>query len=169
MLRLGEQDKESNRMTLRRVHSYELRACNMIRQIIRSWTRGEGQRMAAALVLVCLGALGGGCATTEKKGPTYAEQVMNRPLPVTEGEKQQECCWLRGEIARQRALGGYGSAMQDLATLESRASKAGCVALRTDAQTGAPPASGSNYDTCYMRCKQFTNKSNDVCFDLCTK
>jgi hypothetical protein len=28
---------------------------------------------------------------------------------------------------------------------------------------------GSNYETCYMRCKQFTNKSNDVCFDLCTK
>jgi len=141
----------------------------MTRQTIRSWTRGEGQRMAAALVLVCLGALGGGCATTEKKGPTYAEQVLNRPLPVTEGEKQQECCWLRGEIARQRALGGYGTATQDLATLESRASKAGCAALRTDAQTGAPPASGSNYDTCYMRCKQFTNKSNDVCFDLCTK
>ena len=174
MVRFGEQDKEkylvigeSNRMTLR--HSYELRACEMIRQTIRSWTSGEGQRMAAALVLVCLGALGGGCATTEKKGPTYAEQVMNRPLPVTEGEKQQECCWLGGEIARQRALGGYGTAMQDLATLESRASKAGCAALRTDARTGAPPASGSNYDTCFMRCKQFTNKSNDVCFDLCTK
>ena len=141
----------------------------MIRETIRSWTRSEGQRMAAALVLVCLGALGGGCAATEKKGPTYAEQVMNRPLPVTEGEKQQECCWLRGEIARQRALGGFGTAMQDLATLESRASRAGCAALRTDAQTGAPPASGSNYDTCYTRCKQFTNKSNDVCFDLCTK
>jgi hypothetical protein len=94
---------------------------------------------------------------------------MNRPLPVTEAEKQQECCWLRGEMARQRALGGYGTATQDLATLESRASKAGCAALRTDAQTGAPAAGGSNFDTCYMKCKQFTNKSNDVCFDLCTK
>ena len=130
----------------------------MIRQRIRRWTGGKGLRMAAALVLVCLGALGGGCATTEKKGPTYAEQIMNRPLPVTEAEKQQECCWLRGEMARQRALGGYGSATQDLATLESRASQAGCAAIRTDAQTGAPPAGGSNFDTCYMRCKQFTNK-----------
>ena len=141
----------------------------MTRPTIRGWTRGERQRIAAALVLACLGALGAGCATTEKKGPTYAEQIMNRPLPVNEAEKQQECCWLRGEMARQRALGGYGSAMQDLATLESRASQAGCAAPRTDAQPGAPAASGGNFDTCYMKCKQFTNKSNDVCFDLCTK
>jgi hypothetical protein len=91
---------------------------------------------------------------------------MNRPLPVTEGEKQQECCWLRGEIARQRGLGGYGTAMQDLATLESRASKVGCPAAL---QTGAPEASGRNFDTCFARCKQFTNRSNDVCFDFCTK
>jgi hypothetical protein len=142
----------------------------MIRQTIRSWTRSEEQLTAAALVLVCLGALGGGCGTTEKKGPTYAEQVMNRPLPVTEGEKQQECCWLRGEIARQRGLGGYGTAMQDLAALESRASKVGCpAALRNDAQTGGPESSGRNFDTCFARCKQFTNRSNDVCFDFCTK
>ena len=141
----------------------------MIRRTLRSRTRGERRRLAATLVLVCLGALGGGCATTEKKGPTYAEQIMNRPLPVNDAEKQQECCWLRGEMARQRALGGYGTAMQDLATLESRASQAGCAALRTDAQPGAPAASGSNFDACYMKCKQFTNKSNDVCFDLCTK
>ena len=91
---------------------------------------------------------------------------MNRPLPVTEGEKQQECCWLRGEIARQRRLGGYGTAMQDLATLESRASKVECpAALRTD----APEASGRNFETCFARCKQGTNRSNDVCFDSCTK
>ena len=138
----------------------------MMRQTIRSWTRGEGQLTAAALVLVCVGALGGGCGTAEKKGPTYAEQVMNRPLPVSEGEKQQECCWLRGEIARQRGLGGYGTATQDLATLESRASKVGCP---TDAQTGAPEASGRNFETCFARCKQGTNRSNDVCFDFCTK
>jgi len=141
----------------------------MIRQTIRTWTRSEGGRRAAALVLVCLGVLGGGCATNEKKGPTYAEQIMNRPLPVNEAEKQQECYWLRGEMARQRALGGYGTAMQDLATLESRSSQAGCAAVRADAQPGAPAAGGGNFDTCYMKCKQFTNKSNDVCFDQCSK
>lgn len=141
----------------------------MMRQTLRSWTHGERQRMAVALVLVCLGALGGGCATTGNKGPTYAEQIMNRPLPVNDAEKQQECCWLRGEMARQRALGGYGTAVQDLATLESRASQAGCAALRTDAQPGAPAGGRGNFDTCYMKCKQYTNKSNDVCFDMCTK
>jgi len=139
----------------------------MIRQTIRSWTRAERQSAAAVLVLLCLSTLGGGCGTTDKRGPTYTDQVMNRPLPVSEAEKQQECCWLRGEIARQRALGGYGTATQDLATLESRASKVGCSG--TDAQTGAPEASGRNFDACFAKCKQFTNRSNDVCFDLCTK
>jgi len=134
----------------------------------RTWTCPE-RRLSAALLLVCLGILAGGCATTEKNAPTYAEQIMNRPLPVNEVDKQQECCWLRGEMTRQRALGGYGTAMKDLATLESRASQAGCAPVRTDTQGGAPATSGGNFDTCYMRCKQFTNKSNDVCFDLCTK
>jgi len=138
----------------------------MIRQTIRSWTRGNGKLTTATLVLVCLSALGGGCSTAEKKAPTYAEQVMNRPLPATEGEKLQECYWLRGEMARQRALGGYGSAMQDLATLESRASKVGCP---TTLGTDAPGASGRNFDACFARCKQFTNKSNDACFDFCMK
>src|SRR5262245_39381897 len=135
----------------------------------RTYTRAGWQLRAVALLLVCLGALAAGCATTEKKAPTYAEQVMNRPLPVNETEKQQECAWLRGEMARQRALGGYGTATQDLATLESRASQAGCAAVRTDAQTGAPATGGGNFDSCFMKCKQFTNKSNDVCFDLCSK
>ena len=65
----------------------------MTRQLI-----GEKQLTIAAVVLACFVTLVGGCATTQKKGPAYAEQVMNRPLPVTEAEKQQECSWLYGEM-----------------------------------------------------------------------
>lgn len=137
----------------------------MTRQTIHVWAPGKGWLAAATLIFVCLGALLGGCASTEKKGPTYAEQILNRPLPATEAQKQQECSWLRGEMTRQRALGGSGTATQDLATLESRASQVGCSGV---AQTGAPGGS-TNFDTCYAKCRQQTNKANDTCFDLCTK
>ena len=54
----------------------------MTRQLI-----GEKQLTIAAVILACRVASVGGCATTQNKGPAYAEQVMNRPLPVTDAEK----------------------------------------------------------------------------------
>jgi hypothetical protein len=135
----------------------------MSRQLSGSWSRVEKQPTITTAVLACLVALAGACATTENKAPTYAEQVMNRPLPVADAEKQQECSWLRGEMARQHRLAGAGTSTQDLATLESRASQVGCHAA------GTPESSGSNFDACYAKCRQGTNRSNDVCFDFCTK
>jgi hypothetical protein len=141
----------------------ERRPREMTRQLVDTWTREQRQLTVATAVLACLVALAGGCAATRSDGPTYAEQVMNRPLPVTDAEKQQECSWLRGEMARQRRLAGSGTSTQDLASLETRASQVGCSAA------GTPEASGSNFETCYAKCRQGTNRSNDVCFDACTK
>ena len=132
----------------------------MTRQLI-----GEQQLTIAAVVLACFVALVGGCAT-QNKGPAYAEQVMNRPLPVTDADKQQECSWLYGEMARQRRLAGYGTSTQDLGTLELRASQVGC---RATPGTNTPQASGASYQECHAKCRQGTNKSNDMCFDACTK
>jgi hypothetical protein len=133
----------------------------MTRQLI-----GEKQLTIAAVFLACFVALVGGCATTQNKGPTYAEQIMNRPLPVTDAEKQQECSWLYGEMARQRRLAGTGTSTQDLGTLELRASQVGCRAAPV---AGTPQASGASYQACHAKCRQGTNKSNDMCFDECTK
>ena len=149
-----------------RVHSCELRSYEMTSQLIGARRRGEKQLTIATMVLACFIALVGGCAATQNKGPTYAEHVMNRPLPVTDAEKQQECSWLHGEMARQRRLAGYGTSTQDLATLESRASQVGC---RAAARTETPHADGADFDACYAKCRQGTNRSNDVCFDSCTK
>ena len=133
----------------------------MIRQVVAIWK----QRTTAMVVLACAVALVGGCATTQSKIPTYAEQIMNRPLPATEAEKQQECSWLYGEIARERRLAGAGTSTQDLATLQLRVTQVGCRPVAdTATQTG-----GANYQTCHAKCRQGTNKSNDDCFDACTK
>lgn len=121
------------------------------------------QRIIAIAVLTCFVAVMGGCAANRNQGPTYTEQVMNRPLPLTDAERQQECSWLRGEMARQRRLAGSGTSAQDLATLETRASQVGCSALAT------PGAGGSSFEACYAKCRQGSNRSNDVCFDACTK
>jgi hypothetical protein len=42
-----------------------------------------------------------GCQTNRSDG--YAG-LVNRPLPQTEGERNQECAWLRSEVARQQSV-----------------------------------------------------------------
>jgi hypothetical protein len=135
----------------------------MIRQVVAIWK----QRTTAMVVLACAVALASGCATTQNKIPTYAEQIMNRPLPATEAAKQQECSWLYGEIARQRRLAGAGTSTQDLATLQLRITQVGCHPVAGG--DAATQTGGTNYQTCHAKCRQGTNKSNDDCFDACTK
>ena len=126
------------------------------------------------------------CASS---GPTYTEQVMNRPLPKTEEQRQQECGYIRSEMARQRGLASAGSAMatspmqaalyqaatgRNIAALESRAANIRCTAAFSNA---APEAriqdsggrSNMTLDECIAKCKQYTERTNEQCFDSCNK
>lgn len=109
--------------------------------------------------------------------PSYSDQLAQRPFPSSDVAKEQECAWIRSEVARQRTLGAYaastspmyavafqGMAAQNVSALESRAASVGCYApFRTD--TPQKPAIAS----CIEACKANTQKTPERCFDACNK
>lgn len=109
----------------------------------------------------------------------YAENVLNRPLPTTQDERQRECAALRTEIARQQSLAqmGYavlqdpilaagfqGAANNHVAALESRAANIQCTAAFSSA---ASVPTGQSFDQCFARCTQLTSRTKEQCFDSC--
>lgn len=124
------------------------------------------------------------CAT-QRQEPSYAQQVLGRPLPANENDRMRECAWIRSEIARQQGLAGYGVslastpqqavlyraiAQQNIAALESRAANVRCYAAFSNAPAPTLERAGSvDFDQCFARCQKYTDRSKDQCFDACNK
>jgi hypothetical protein len=131
------------------------------------------------LLALCAGVLPlWGCATSDTQ--SYADTVLSRPMPASDGERIQECTWIRSEIARQQGLAGVGSSIattplmaaayqaavqQNVAALESRAASIQCTA----AFSSAPAPSSQSFDQCFARCQQLTKRTKEQCFDVCNK
>jgi hypothetical protein len=120
---------------------------------------------------------------------TYAERLARRPMPTDEAGRKAECGWIRQEAARlQSALIASeqmmnsqvqtnltpiyraalrGQYQQAGAALETRAADVGCTAAFSNAP--APPAQqqGMSFDECFQKCKQYTSRTNEQCFDAC--
>jgi hypothetical protein len=119
-------------------------------------------------------------AACQNHGPSYDETILSRPMPQTDQERQQECNWIQGEIARQQNLAQIGSTMatsplmavayqsaarNNIAALNARASNVNCTAAFSSAP--AAPSYGQSFDQCFARCQQLTNRTKDQCFDAC--
>jgi hypothetical protein len=116
---------------------------------------------------------------------SYAEQVADRPMPQTEQERQEECGFLRSEIARQETLGQVGGTMattplmtvavqakarNNIATLESRAAEVQCTAAFSNVPVSSAPVSTKpNFDECFSHCRKYTDRTKEQCFDTCNK
>lgn len=116
----------------------------------------------------------------QNRRPSYEQSVLNRPMPQTDQDRQQECAWIRGEIARQESLAQVGTttatspmvavafqsiARNHVAALNSRASNIKCTAAFSNAP--AAPPSGQGFYQCFARCQQLTTRTKDQCFDAC--
>jgi hypothetical protein len=127
--------------------------------------------LALALLVV-------GCSSQPRQ--SYADAVLSRPLPASDAERQSECTWVRGEIARQTSLAEVGSttanppmmamvfqatARNNIAALNSRASNIQCNAAFSNAP--AAPSYGQTFDQCFARCQQLTDRTKNQCFDAC--
>jgi len=133
------------------------------------------KRILAIAVVALLG-----CATNQNT-QSYADSVLNRPMPANDDQRIQECNWIRSEIARQQGLAGYGAsiatspqmaalyqaaAQRNVAALHSRAANIQCTA----AFSNAPAVSSKlNFDQCFSQCQQYTSRTKEECFDTCNK
>lgn len=129
--------------------------------------------------LACALSIVAACASGPPPPPrqTYSEALAARPMPQGAAERIAECQWIRSEIAREGGLAELASsratdamtgdlyraiAAQNIAALESRASVVRCGAAFSDA-----PSAEQNFDSCFQRCREYTERSNEQCFDAC--
>lgn len=126
-------------------------------------------------------------ATGCTKEPTYTEQLNIRPLPKSKQDIQQECSYIRQEIARMQSLYQRASTQQcnprlglclgpmfmaksnkNIASLESRASQVQCDAAFSTVKIINNQGTNS-IEECISACKDNTNRSSSECFDVCNK
>jgi hypothetical protein len=135
------------------------------------------KRTPAAISLVVLAL----CACASKPPPSDYDPILARPNPSTYDAQQQECSWIETALARQKSQASYvaataatpmiaianqDAAQRNMAVLEARATRINCrpaMAFPTSAQ------SRFSFDECFARCRQYTGRSNDQCFDACNK
>ena len=139
------------------------------------------KRTAAAIsLLVAL------CGCASKPPASDYDPVLARPTPATYDAQQQECAWIETALARQRsqaqyvaltaatpmmAIANQDAAQRNMAVLESRAAKINCRPA-IGFPTSAFPSSGQSrlsFDECFARCRQYTGRSNEQCFDACNR
>jgi hypothetical protein len=114
--------------------------------------------------------------------PSDYDVVLKRPRPPTDEARRMECTWLETTLARERGLAGYATenaispmtaiahqdlAQRNVAVLESRSKRIACGAPAATKASGAAPS--GPFDQCFSRCKQYTGRNNDQCFDVCNK
>lgn len=133
----------------------------------------------SALVVLTFSLLG----CSHNGSQSYADAVLNRPLPADDEARTRECAWIRSEIARQESLAGIGTtvattplmaavyravAQRNVAALESRAANIRCTAAFSNQPASTPPIRQS-FEQCFARCQQYTDRTKDQCFDACNK
>jgi hypothetical protein len=121
-------------------------------------------------------------ATSVSAEGRYADSVLNRPLPRDNDERIRECNWIRAEIVKQQNVVTVARttltnplavaqvqvvAQQNVAALESRAANIQCSAAFSNAPV--PNSPSSSFDQCFTRCRQYTDRTKEQCFDACNK
>jgi hypothetical protein len=136
------------------------------------------KRVAAAVSCILLGL--GGCAH-KPPVPSDYDVVLKQPKPSTDEARRQECTWIQTQLARQKQLATYVSttasfpelalqhqaaAQRNMAVLESRATNINCAATLPQLSAGQARLP---FDDCFARCRQYTDRSNEQCFDACNR
>jgi hypothetical protein len=120
---------------------------------------------------------------------SYAD-LVNRPLPTSDAQRDSECSWLRSEMAHQQSIGQLGASMQqtpqmaiayqsmarrNIAYLQSRFSQIQCDVMRvaptapvvTQPPPQPQPAESMTLDKCFKKCRELTSQTEAQCFDAC--
>jgi len=137
-----------------------------------------------AIKVCLLGALAAvaGCVMQQPSPYRDVESLLNAPPPQTHEELAQQCIFLRQEIAQQHTIASTApsvspgitilsiqeQAARNIAALKAKSAGLGCD--ETFSAQGKPAAAPKNedyMDWCMAKCKQYTSRTPEQCFDSC--
>ena len=143
------------------------------------WKREMNYRKAWLLIAIAILA---GCAAQQPSPYPDAASLLNAPLPRDQRELARQCLYLRQEIAIQKTKASTAATTQpgttiliiqndaerNIAALTQRSNNLGCDNI-IDAQSGPTPVEdkGNYIDMCMAKCKQYTSRTPEQCFDSC--
>ncbi|MEJ2566881.1 MAG: hypothetical protein P8164_15055 [Gammaproteobacteria bacterium] len=123
-----------------------------------------------------------GCAFQQTSPHPDVGSLLNAPPPQNREEFAQQCARLRQEIGFQRTkestaattlpgttiLNIQDEASRNIAALTAKYNKLGCNTVFKAQRKPAVPLEYGNYiDMCMAKCKQYTNRTPEQCFDAC--
>ena len=123
-----------------------------------------------------------GCATHQASPYPDVAALLNAPPPQNRGELIQQCIYLHQEIKLQRTkedvatatlpgttlLSARDEASHNFDALMARAIKLDCDAVLVEQDNpGKIPETDNYIDMCMAKCKQYTTRSPEQCFDSC--
>ena len=146
--------------------------------------------MVVRICLPAISAVLAGCAAHVPSPYPDVTALLNAPPPQTRQELAQRCIYLRQEILLQRTkedtasivlpnttlLSDQQDAARNIAALKAKSADLGCDKLpdkqsRPAIAPSATPATsediGSYIDICMAKCKQYTSRTPEECFDSC--
>ena len=130
----------------------------------------------AALILL------GGCAAQQSNPYPDVASLLNAPPPRNHDELTLLCTHLRQEMKMQRTKENIASvaipgttlmSAQDEAThnfdaLKAKSDKLGCDEVPDEQEKPAEAHKSGDYiDMCMAKCKQYTSRTPEQCFDAC--
>ena len=123
-----------------------------------------------------------GCAAQQASPYPDLASLLNAPLPQNRQELTKQCFYLQRKISQQRAFESTAATTQpgttiliiqndaerNIAALTQRSNNLGCDNI-IDAQSGPTPVEdkGNYIDMCMAKCKQYTSRTPEQCFDSC--
>jgi hypothetical protein len=111
-------------------------------------------------------------ACAQEREPSEYDVVLKRAKPATEEARRQECSWIETSIGRQKSLATYVAATSTYpatALAHQDAALRNMAVLQSRAQTISCQAGSGNFDECFSRCKTYTERTKEQCFDACNK
>ena len=112
-------------------------------------------------------------ACASKPPPSDYDAVLKRGKPATEEARHDECSWIATSLERQKSLAKYVTATStypEAALAHQDAAQRNAVVLQSRAQQiGCQASSGVPFQECFARCRQYTERSREQCFDACNK
>jgi len=132
-----------------------------------------------ALILASLVA-----ACARLQGEDHVQELLSRPPPSSEQNRAFECAKLIWEASRQKAIGNDAvasvedpfnaakkrdAAARAVMALNARQRELRCSEIPASANTEPPADADASFDRCFKRCRQYTDRSKEQCFDVCSK